>query len=253
MPALAIPAFWYAVSAAAGGASAIYAAKTGADASDRAVDAQTAATDKTLAFQKDQAAEDKARFDATQRANYDQWVARQKATNSLRAIAGLPPVDIPAYVPTTGSGAPGAPTSPVSLVSAPKSSTVNLVQQAVNKGLTGSAAVDYINSLQPGSAVLVPAGSATPAGKIAWYDKGNGAGKFQMTGPESWEIKTDPALGQGWIYNPLGAPSAAPTAAPSKYPPGSLAALLYPNVSAPTAPIVRTPTLPPGSLGSYFG
>lgn len=251
MPALAIPAFWYAVSAAAGGASAIYAAKTGADASDRAVDAQTAATDKTLAFQKDQAAEDKARFDATQRANYDQWVAKQKATNSLRAIAGLPPVDIPAFVPTTGGGAFTATSGPTALASAPKSTAVGLVQQAVNKGLTGQAAIDYINSVSPNSALVVPAGSATPAGKIAWYDKGNGAGKFQITGPESWEIKTDPALGQGWIFNPLSA--AAPTAAPPKYAPGSLASLLYPNVSSPTAVAVKTPALGrPGSLASYF-
>jgi len=248
MPALAIPAFWAAVGGTAAAGAGIYAAYKQSDAAHEATAASTASNAAALDFEKQQAAADQARFEATQRANYDQWAARQSQLSSLGEMVGLPGRTIPSYVPTTAAGTPGAPTTggPTALSSAPNSAAVSLVQQAINKGLSGQAAIDYINSVQPGAAVVVPAGSNTPAGKIAWYDKGNGAGKFQMTGPESWEIKTDPALGQGWIYNPLTGGS-APSGAP---PVGSLASIakLYPNVSGPGA---MTPTSPTLNMGGY--
>lgn len=232
------------VAAGAKVATDLYSTHKQVQAAEHATDVNAAANDKALAFSKEQAAADQARFEATQRANYDQWAAKQRASNSLRAIAGLGPVDIPAYVPTTGQPpAPGAPNT-----SAPAGNPqLDLVKAATAKGLTGQAAVDYINSQQPGSAVVWRAGApGMPTNQVVWYDKGNGQGKFQYG--NQWEYKIDPALGPGWQFNAFGAPStAAPTAQP-----GSLRALLYPNVAAPPPIAPRTPALyQPGSLASF--
>lgn len=70
--------------------------------SDKALEAQTQSNREALDFQKQQAAQDLITHNATAKANYDQWAAREKRISSLGAALGLAPRDIPAFVPTPG-------------------------------------------------------------------------------------------------------------------------------------------------------
>jgi len=70
-------------------------------AANYAADKQAQAAAASLAFEKQKDAEALAQFNATQKANYDQWAAREARMNDIRAQLGMPAHDIPAYVPTT--------------------------------------------------------------------------------------------------------------------------------------------------------
>lgn len=112
-----------AIAGAASAGTSIYAAHKQSDtalqsaniqsaASDKAVAAQTQSTKEALDFQKSQAAQDLVTHNATAKANYDQWAARESRISSLGQALGLAPRDIPAFVPTPGptSGPTGSPT-----------------------------------------------------------------------------------------------------------------------------------------------
>lgn len=109
MPAVAVG-----VGVAAAGA---YGAHKQASAATKAATIQTAGADKAagiqaqsareaLAFQKEQAAADAARFEQTQRSNYDQWAARQGYQSSIGSMLGLPARNIPGYQSSMPSGSP---------------------------------------------------------------------------------------------------------------------------------------------------
>jgi hypothetical protein len=117
MPAL-IPLAVAGVSAAA----TAYGAHKASSAADRAAKQQTSSANyaadiqgrgntDTLNFQKQQAAEDARRFELTQRANYDQWAARENRLGSLSQMMGLGNRGpIPGYVSSGATGV-GGPTS----------------------------------------------------------------------------------------------------------------------------------------------
>jgi len=98
------------------------AAKEGAQlqttAANHAADLQSAAADKTLALTKQQAETDWRNSQQTQRANYDQWAAREGRLSSLGAMVGLGPREIPAFSEgvdphfDTGPTAPGPTATP---------------------------------------------------------------------------------------------------------------------------------------------
>jgi hypothetical protein len=101
----------------AGGAGAAYAgheaagaaregAASTASAANYAADKTSAANAASLAFEKQKDAEAQAQAAATQRANYDQWAARETRMNDIRSALGMPSHPIPAYVPTVTGGAP---------------------------------------------------------------------------------------------------------------------------------------------------
>jgi hypothetical protein len=228
------------------------AADTTAAGTKYAADLQAKQNAEAVAFAKAQAENQFKNSEVSRRGNYDQWVAAQHRLGSVGDLIGMGPREIPDYVPGIDpnfeGGAPGA------------SSSANgdpanqaLVRDAIAHGLTGQAAIDYINQQKPGSAVLVPAGSPTPNGKIAWYDKGNGNGKFQMVGPENWEIKIDPALGPGWVFNPLGngpqTASAPRSTVPAWNQPLTWNQPTYQNV--PMTPALGMP--PVRSVADYLG
>jgi hypothetical protein len=194
--------------------------------------------------------------EVSRRGNYDQWAAAQHRLGSVgdsdrhgpagdsrlrarhRSELRRRCAPVPRPRPRAPSGDPA---------------NQALVRDAIAHGLTGQAAIDYINQQKPGSAVLVPAGSPTPNGKIAWYDKGNGNGKFQMIGPENWEIKIDPALGPGWVFNPLG--NGAPTAAaPRSTVPAWNQPLTWNQPTYQNVPMTPALGMPPvRSVADYLG
>lgn len=79
------------------------AAKLQTDAAGHAADVQAKSAADALAFQKQQAAQDLYTANQTQRANYDQWRARQGRLSNLAVLLGQRPFQIPDYVPITGA------------------------------------------------------------------------------------------------------------------------------------------------------
>jgi hypothetical protein len=92
--------------------AAIYGANKTSGAATHAADLTSKAAADTLTFQKQQAAQELAKAQATQKASYDQWAARQGNLSTLGQMMGLPQRNIPAYVPTINTGAPPAPPLP---------------------------------------------------------------------------------------------------------------------------------------------
>lgn len=103
MPPLVAAAAITAGGAIAGGALSAHASGKAADAetaaANHAADVQAKAAADALAFQKTQAAQDLATANTTQKANYDQWSAREGRLSNLSALTGGGRFDIPAYVP----------------------------------------------------------------------------------------------------------------------------------------------------------
>lgn len=110
MPALAIPAFWYAVSAGAGAAAGIYGANKSSDAADNAANLQSKSAADALDFTRQKEAQDQANFISTQKANYAQYVAQQARLAPYQAMGaaasarlatglGLKPQAMPALPP----------------------------------------------------------------------------------------------------------------------------------------------------------
>jgi hypothetical protein len=115
MPPLVAAAAVTAGGALVGGGLAAHGANTSAklqtDAANRAAELQKQSNDATLAFQEKQAAEDKARYDAAQRANYAQYTNRVKAAQGLGDSIGfhLPdPAPYESSQPTSASGSTGS-------------------------------------------------------------------------------------------------------------------------------------------------
>lgn len=92
--------------AAIAGGAALGGSVIQARAAGKAAKLESQGADKTLLFQREQAARDQANFDATQKANYDQWAAREGRIGSLGELLGMAPRQIPGYVPTTAGGPP---------------------------------------------------------------------------------------------------------------------------------------------------
>jgi hypothetical protein len=110
----------------AGGSGAAYAGHKAASAATKGAELTTTAAnyaaDKTsqaaaasLAFEQQKDREAQAQAAATQKANYDQWAAKETRMNDIRTSLGMPAHPIPAYVPTTtpGSTPPSGTTPPV--------------------------------------------------------------------------------------------------------------------------------------------
>jgi hypothetical protein len=119
-----------AVSAAATSGGAAYAAHTSSDAANHAADVQGTANDKALAFQEQQAADAKAQFQQSQRANYEQYAARHKAAQQLGDSIGFHLPDLKTYEEYTGQPAPsGTPTTGARAASAGPDALKALIQQ----------------------------------------------------------------------------------------------------------------------------
>lgn len=109
MPPLVIAAAIAAGGAVAGSEIAAHqagnAAKLETQAAGHAADVQGQAAANALTFQQQQAAQDLATANSTQRANYDQWAAREGRLSNLSALTGAGSFTIPDYVPITNVNA----------------------------------------------------------------------------------------------------------------------------------------------------
>jgi len=85
------------------------AAQLATDAASHAADVQAKAAADTLAFQKEQAAQQRAVDEVNRRANYEQWATQRRQFQSLDQLVGNAPREIPGYVPTTETAAGGQP------------------------------------------------------------------------------------------------------------------------------------------------
>lgn len=128
MPAaLALPAFWGAVTAGAAGTAGVIGAhmQSGAandaatlqtQAANHAADVQGKTAADTIAFQRQQAENDYQNQETTRQANYGQWLAKQKSNNTIRQALGLRAVETPAYVPSVDPNFQQTPTAPPSSI-----------------------------------------------------------------------------------------------------------------------------------------
>ncbi len=148
------------------------AANIQANAANTSAAAQAKSAADALAFDKAQAAQDLITANATQKANYDQWAAKEGRLSNLSALTGAGPFKIPDYVPIpnagTGviptSGAPSAPSNPlvgppVSTASNPYATTMAqaMTPQPVPSGMSGSSANGLVMMKAPtGQTKMVP-------------------------------------------------------------------------------------------------
>lgn len=102
-----------AITAGATAGGQIYGAHKQASAQNKAAQLQAQAAAQALQFQREQAYRDQQNFNATQKANYDQWAAREGRLGTLGEMFGRGPRYIPPYVATAGSTMqPPAPIDP---------------------------------------------------------------------------------------------------------------------------------------------
>jgi hypothetical protein len=206
------------------------AAKLQTDAANRAAEIQAQSQREALAFQQQQAAEDARRFEATQRANYDQWAARQGYQSTVGSMLGLPSRSIPSYVSSLpGRASPG-----------------------VSSGGSGAdpklrAAIDAYAAKNPANIEGLTSALNAQGFKVKRFDYGKdgglsnneldlpGIGKYKVLGAEG-------TPGAYW-YVP-GTDDSAPGAAPTRNYVSPLSALLPPRqtyMSRPLTPALRLP------------
>ena len=111
------------VGAKLSGNAAKEAAKDQTSAANYAADTQAKSNAATLEFQKQQAAADQAKYEASQRANYAQYLTKYAAAQGLGAQLGVTLPNAPSYDVALGAGgatpASAAPASPAPAPAAP--------------------------------------------------------------------------------------------------------------------------------------
>lgn len=246
MPALALPAFWGAITAGAAGTAGIVGAKissgaakdaaatTGA-AATHAADLQSQATQQALDFQKEQAENAFQNNEASRQGNYGQFSAQQTRLKSVGEALGIPNaggMEIPAYVPgvdpnlggpsmpsvgqAAGAPASGNPTDPAAIMA---QLTQNYQKLGVQPTGPGSGPTDAAYYAQR----IAQTGGLTPANMSYWF------------GPQG-RIATD--------LSKAGAPASSSASA------GSVGSYLTPYAPVPVAPALTAPAA--GSVGSYL-
>jgi hypothetical protein len=282
MPVAVIPAFWMAVAAGAGAGATVYAsnraanaqteaAQMQADAANRAGDLQAGAAHDALGFQESEASRNQANFEATQRANYEQWAAQQQRMSSLGQMAGLPARNIPGFVSTNtympngagpASGAHGGGVTDPSVIAraqsitdattrglAPTSQNLDTVLHALNaQGIQATRATHAGNQPSDDKIVL-------PGGQVVDLVQSVGGSDarwmFNVQAPAG--ASQDGSIGR--TLSPLAAASIGgqPTATPVGAVGGPMAGTL--GSYARPSPYMRAsaPSSMPGSLGSYAG
>lgn len=237
MPIFAAAALPFTMSAIGAGATATGAIVSGheqASAANNAAKIQSQSADKALQFEREQAARDQANFEATQKANYDQYAARQGDLSTLGNMVGLPSRNIPAYVPTTAGSLTGVSGSPTG-VGKGVGDAQGIVQSIIQKnGLKGHQADP--TSLQPIIQGLQQAGFTVAPDK-----RNDGLAKGVFINGQFVKLLDG---SDNWIYDPLSAAPAMPKkplataqtaqAAPSNFP--TLMSFVAPSSAAPARP-----------------
>lgn len=218
MPALALPAFWGAVAAGAAGTAGIVGAKISANANDRAADIGKQSNDEALAFQKSQAAQDQANYEAAQRANYNQYVNKVHAAQALGDTINFhlpdPAPYQPSNVPTGGAQTSSATTSaPANAGSAAALKTL------IDQGMDPQQAVAQFNRQY----------GRTTGNEAVYYDPSQHGGVATIGLPDAYlSLESN-----GWQITPRAGGGAAPARSIASALPSSSAMSYAP---APVAP-----------------
>lgn len=205
------------------------AAKLATTSANYSADVQSKSNADALAFQKQQAAQDLATANATQRANYDQWAARESRLGSLGEMVGLGPRSIPGYVPITGAdGAPGPGGGGTATLDASKG---DLAAQ-ISGFFTSKGVSDH----------------ETPYWVSKWPEL---LARGQQIGDPAYALKR---LGAADVLGGAGGGGSVPTSTKTAtpYTSGSLGAMISPQTQQPLlTPALQAPeTTYAGSLGS---
>jgi hypothetical protein len=192
-------------------------------AATHAADLEAKAAADALAFQKQQAETDWQNSQQTERANYDQWAAREGRMSGLGPLIGLPARNIPAYVPGID---PNFTSAPAQVPGGPP---------AAGLGATATSGDPIIDALIKNYQALgtAPTGPGSGPTDISYF-----ADKIKQTGgltPQNTAYWFGP---QGRIAKEIAQASGggAPAAAPMSF--ASFAANPTPTTMAPlTAPL----------------
>lgn len=142
----------------ASAASGIYGAKKMSSSADKSAAIQSVSADKALAYTKAKDAQEHADMLAAQKANYEQWAARERrmapyrgagqgASETIAGLLGLPAVDIPEPAPPPAflTPPPAAATSAAPAAAGGPTSSVNgSANVGTMAALTGSGTVKMI-------------------------------------------------------------------------------------------------------------
>lgn len=200
------------------------AADTQAASANYAADVQAKSNAESLAFQREQAAQDLARANALQEGNYNQWAAREGRLSNFGQMLGLPARTIPPYVPIPGASG-GA---------APSGANYQPLIEALNKGQSPDAVIASFNKSQG-----LPNGAS-----YAWRSIPGAAGGGVVEIPGGSYLSP---TGQGgsWVW------SAGDSARSGSPKPSSYAAFLAPQSSSSSLPLL-TPALSAPNFASYL-
>lgn len=208
------------------------AAQQQTQAANYGADKQYQATEDSLAFQKQQAAVDQANWEATQHANYNQYLNRYNAAKGLGSSIGFTLPDAPAYVPSTAT-LPSTPTTPMSgtlpagsAPQTPAASFGNLSDPSAWMGLVGSPS-QLATWVQQQNPRLSPGMVQYYVGKIQGQPGANPTEQAGSATYWSQKIQSDPTTGGS---------SAASSA--SGLPAARTLAAYTPGLSVPTGPTV---------------
>lgn len=178
-------------------AAGVGAAAINAHAAGNASEAQTQANDKTLAFEREQAAQEQANFEAAQHANYNQYVSRARAAQSLGDTIGFHLPDPEPYTSTSGSASgasrpSGATPSGTSVAGAQAAfdklfpgETLTPDQLASQEGALNAQGIKLLRNaagrpgkilLADGTAVDVIQGAGSGLNRKQWLVQGAGGG-----------------------------------------------------------------------------
>lgn len=201
------------------------AARMQTDAANHAADVGKQSNDDALKFQREQAAADAARFESSQRANYNQYLARYNAVRGFAGSSGLNLPDAPDYASATGSG------GPASGGADPKA--VAFIRDYQSKNNPTSTPADLVKAAQAAGVNITPyMYGQTPSNN----EVSVGGQKFKIKGGEDGP---NPSWYFGGNDSAPGAGTMAPTT--GQYLPSSVASYL--PQGAPVTAALQTPQL----------
>lgn len=181
------------------------------DAANHGADIQKQSADEALAFQREQAAQDQARWEASQRANYDQYVGKHNAANTLAQGLGFSLGDAVPYPQSQPSGGSGTPSGGVSGAGGTSGGSADALKALLDQGMDPQQAAAQFNK-QFGR---------TTGNEAVYYDPSQHGGKATIGLPDAY-LSLE---GNGWSITPRSGGGAAPR---------SIAAAMPQGVAMPT-------------------
>jgi hypothetical protein len=173
------------VAAGAKVATDLYSAHKQGAAAEHAADLSARGNADALTFEKQQADLAQANFEATQKANYEQWAAKEQRLSTIGQMAGLPARSVPGYVPTTSANGMTAGAAAQRFLAAVNQSGLDPVAVQGH----GQTIADAVNQIDPSLQLSVDPKSDA----IVWngipidvtVNSGKGGWSFRPAGPSA--------------------------------------------------------------------